>query len=100
MPTQPKYAWLTKQILDELYNEHVMSAEKIAAALHIPSSTVLHYMRQFALARRTPILAYRAHYEFAARYGAEWVSASQEIGEQVLRMHGCDEAAPLPAHFA
>lgn len=99
MPTQPKYGWLTREILDELYHEYLMSAEKIAAALHIPSSTVLHYMRQFGIACRTPMRAYRAHYEFAARYGAEWVSASQEIGEQVLRTHACDEAG-RPPHFA
>jgi len=89
MPAWPKYKWLTREILDELYHEHLMSAEKVAAALRIPTSSVLHYMELFKMPRRTQIWAYRAHCEFMARYGAEWVGAAQEIGDEVLREHGC-----------
>lgn len=89
MPAQPKYGWLTKEILDELYHGHVMSAEKVAAALRMPTSSVLHYMDQLEMRRRTQIQAYRAHLTFVHRYGTEWVGAAQEIGDQVLREHGC-----------
>lgn len=88
MSRRCKYPWLTAEILRELYDDYFMSAEKVAAALGMPQYTVLRYMSRSGIPRRGKIQAYRAHCEFLSRYGPEWVSASQEIGQEVLRKYG------------
>jgi len=90
MPRRYKYLWLTAEILRELYDDYFMSADKIAAALGMPQFTVLRYMNRSGIPRRDKIQAYRAHCEFLSRYGPEWVSASQEVGQAVLKEHGVE----------
>jgi len=92
MSRRCKYPWLTAEILWQLYYHYYMSQDKIAAALGMPQYTVLRYMNRLGIPRRNKTQAYRAHCEFLSRYGPEWVSASQEIGEEVLEKYGRNKA--------
>jgi len=83
-----KYPWLTAEILWQLYHHYYMSLDKMAAALGMPYTTILRYMKRLGIPRRDKTQAYRAHCEFLSRYGPEWVSASQEIGRAVPKKHG------------
>lgn len=85
-PRHLRFSWLTRELLQSLYHDEMMSLEKIAVGLRVSARTVRCYMLREGVAVRPKREAHKAHFEFLRRHGYGWYDAVREIVERYADM--------------
>jgi len=78
-PRRLGFSWLTRELLQALYHDEMMSLEKIAVGVRVSARTVRCYMLREGVVVRPKREAHKAHFEFLRRHGDGWYGAVREI---------------------